>query len=56
MDDFLGELQDEVGQPLVWVIGEDFGKYGRFHLHILVANIIGGGAARSNRTAMRSLL
>jgi len=41
VDDFLGELQDEVGQPLVWVIGEDFGKYGRFHLHILVANIIG---------------
>jgi len=41
LDGFLNELQQEVGSPIIWVIGEDFGRLGRFHAHILVANVVG---------------
>ena len=41
IDSLLHELQQEVGSPIIWVIGADFGKLGRFHLHILLANVDG---------------
>lgn len=44
--DFLAALQEEAGQPIRWMIAEEFGRIaGRHHCHLLV-----GGVAHLSRT------
>jgi hypothetical protein len=38
--DYLFELQEAAGQPISWIIAEEFGRVGgRFHCHLLVAGV-----------------
>jgi hypothetical protein len=38
--EFLAELQASAGQPIGWVIGEEFGSIGgRYHCHVLITGV-----------------